>query len=106
MLGTLLRVGVDSLVHQPVSTLVINVVGSLALGILVGRVWPVAAPWLKAGLGPGLLGSFTTFSAFAVQVVGFGFNLDAALYLVATLVLGFVAAFAGLRIGGYRAVAE
>jgi len=99
MLGTGLRLGLDTIVHQPLSTLLINVVGSLALGFLVARVWPTAAPWLKAGLGPGLLGSFTTFSAFAVQVVAYGFSLDALLLVLLTVVLGLLAAFAGLRLG-------
>jgi len=99
MLGTALRVVLDSLVHQPLSTLLINVVGSFALGLLTARVWPTAPPWLKAGLGPGLLGSFTTFSAFAVQVVALGFSVWSLLYVVATIVLGLAAAFAGLRLG-------
>jgi len=100
MLGTALRLGLDTLVHQPASTLVVNVIGSFALGFLVARVWPTAAPWLKAGLGPGLLGSFTTFSAFAVQVVTLGFSLSSLLDIVLTMVLGLVAAFGGLALGG------
>ena len=102
--GTGTRLAVDSALPHgdhdfPLSTLVVNVVGSLALGILVARVWPVAAPWLRALLGVGLLGSFTTFSALAVSLVTLGFGLTALLYLVASLGLGLLAAFAGLRIG-------
>ena len=100
MLGTALRLGLDTLVHQPTSTLVVNVIGSFALGFLVARVWPTAVPWLKAGLGPGLLGSFTTFSAFAVQVVALGFSLSSLLDIVLTMVLGLAAAFGGLALGG------
>jgi fluoride exporter len=99
MLGTALRLGLDSILHQPLSTLLINVVGSLALGFLTARVWPTAPPWLKAGLGPGLLGSFTTFSAFAVQVVALGFSLPSLLYVALTVALGLAAAFLGLRLG-------
>lgn len=102
MLGTALRLGLDTLVHQPLSTLLINVVGSLALGFLTARLWPTAPPWLKAGLGPGLLGSFTTFSAFAVIVVRLGFTLEALLYVVLTIVLGLGAALLGLRLGRRR----
>ena len=97
--GTGARFAVDALVGQPVGTLVVNVVGSLALGLLVARLWSSAAPWLRAGLGPGLLGSFTTFSAFAVTVVSFGLTWSAAAYLALTVVLGLLAAFAGLRLG-------
>jgi CrcB protein len=107
-LGTGLRLSLDLLVPHgdtgfPVSTLIINVVGAFALGLLTARVWPTARPWVRAGLGPGLLGSFTTFSAFVVSLVSLAASdqwMPGALYLVATIVLGFGAAWAGLRMGG------
>jgi len=106
-LGTGLRLALDLLVPHgdadfPVSTLIINLLGAFALGFLTARLWPTARPWVRAGLGPGLLGSFTTFSAFAVSLVSLthaGEWMLGALYLVATLVLGFAAAWAGLRLG-------
>ena len=91
----------------PLSTLIINVVGSALLGFLVARVWPTAPPWLRAGLGAGVLGSFTTFSAVVVAVVTLtdgGRMLVAALYLALSLVLGFAAAAAGLRVGTLAAL--
>ena len=105
--GTGLRLGIDTLVPHtddafPLSTLVINVVGSFALGFLVARVWPTASPWLKAGLGAGLLGSFTTFSAVAVSVIALALSdlvWMAAIYLVVSVALGFVAAWGGIRLG-------
>jgi CrcB protein len=102
MLGTGARLGIDSLVGQPASTLAINVAGSFALGLLVARLWSSAAPWARAGLGAGLLGSFTTFSALAVTLVTLGFTWGAALYLGLSLMLGLLAAWAGLRIGSPR----
>jgi len=99
LLGTGARLAIDTVVGQPISTLAINVTGSFALGLLVARLWSSAAPWLRAGLGAGLLGSFTTFSAFAVTLVELGFTWGAALYLVLSVGLGLVAAWAGLRIG-------
>jgi fluoride exporter len=104
LLGTGARLTIDTLVHQPTSTLAINVAGSFALGLLVARLWSSAAPWLRAGLGAGLLGSFTTFSALAVTVVSLGVTWSAALYLVASVTLGLLAAWAGLRLGSRRAV--
>ena len=104
-LGTGLRLGLDLVVpHEPfpLSTLIINVAGAFALGLLTARVWPTARPWVRAGLGPGLLGSFTTFSAFAVSLVSLGSSgqwMLGALYLVATIALGFGAAWAGLALG-------
>jgi CrcB protein len=113
-LGTGLRLALDLLVPHgdagfPVSTLIINVVGAFALGLLTAHVWPRARPWVRAGLGPGLLGSFTTFSAFAVSLVSLAASgewMPGALYLVATIVLGFGGAWAGLRLGARSARVE
>lgn len=109
-LGTALRLGIDTLVPRtdsgfPVSTLLINSVGAFVLGILVARVWPSASSWVRAGLGAGLLGSFTTFSALAVSLVSLtaaGFGMLALAYLVATMILGLAAAALGLRLGSPR----
>ena len=104
LVGTGARLAIDTLVGQPISTLLINVAGSFALGLLVARLWSSAAPWLRAGLGAGLLGSFTTFSALAVTLVELGPTWGAALYLALSLVLGLGAAWAGLRLGASRRV--
>lgn len=106
-LGTGLRLAVDlSLPHGddafPVSTLAVNVIGAFALGLVVARLWPTSPSWLRAGLGAGLLGSFTTFSAVAVSLVSLsaaGKWMPALLYLVATLTLGLAAAWLGIRLG-------
>ena len=103
VLGTAARLGVDAVLPHPHdafpwSTLIVNVVGSLALGFLVARVWPTAPDWLRAGLGAGVLGSFTTFSAIAVSMIELPLPL-AALYLAVCLVLGLLAALLGLRLG-------
>ena len=108
--GTALRLGIDTVIPHgdadfPVSTLAINTLGAFVLGFLVARVWPAATSWLRAGLGAGLLGSFTTFSALAVSLVSLtaaGFGMLALAYLAATLVLGLAAAALGLRLGSPR----
>jgi len=107
MLGTALRLAIELLVphadsEPPWGILAANTAGALVLGLFVGRVWPVAPDWLRAGLGTGLLGSFTTFSAVAVALAGMTAAdqaLQAGAYLAATLVLGFGAAALGLRLG-------
>jgi CrcB protein len=107
LLGSAARIALDAAIPHtdtafPVSTLLINIVGSFALGTLVTGVWPVAPAWLRAALGPGVLGSFTTFSAVAVSLVTLadgGRLLTAAAYLAATLALGFAGAAAGLALG-------
>jgi CrcB protein len=109
-LGTAARAGLDLWIHHsdhefPLDTLLINIVGSLVLGFLVARVWPVAPNWVRAGVGPGLLGGFTTFSAVMASMVTLaagGQVLLAMLYIVATLVLGFGAAALGLLLGRRR----
>lgn len=113
VVGTGLRLLADAALphaaHEfPTSTLIVNVVGALTLGVLVGEVWkrPGLPRWLRAGLGAGVLGSFTTYSAIMVSLVGMG-SADAlglaAIYLAASLVLGFGAAALGLRIGSAAA---
>lgn len=105
--GTALRLGIDALIPHgddafPVSTLIINTVGAFALGLLVARLWGSAPSWLRAALGPGLLGSFTTFSALAVSLVTLVDAerwMTALAYLAVTLLLGFGAAALGLRLG-------
>lgn len=75
-LGTALRFSIDYL-SPPLalpfgtSTIVINLVGSFVLGLLVAGVWTkeTTPDWLKAGIGPGLLGSFTTLSG--LMLLGF-----------------------------------
>jgi Integral membrane protein possibly involved in chromosome condensation len=57
----------------PVPTLVVNVTGSFLLGLLVGRRSAGAGPGavLVAFAGIGLLGAFTTFSAFSAETFAF-----------------------------------
>lgn len=105
--GTGLRLAIDTVLPHtgtefPLGTLVINIVGAFALGLLVARHWSGAPEWVKAGLGPGLLGSFTTFSAVMVTLVtqtASGEWMLAATYLVLSLSLGLGAAALGLRVG-------
>ena len=105
--GTGLRLLIDTLLPHsdtefPVSTLLTNVVGAFFLGLLIARFWSHAPEWLKAGLGAGLLGSFTTFSAVMVSLVAqtiTGLWFVAAVYLVLSLGLGLAAAAVGLRVG-------
>lgn len=112
--GTLLRYGFGLAWPDgggfPWTTLGINVGGSLALGVLTGF-WALsgAAPaWVRAALGPGLLGAFTTYSAVAVYLTsGIGAPADGTPdavqwwgYLAASLLAGLAAAAAGLWTGG------
>jgi CrcB protein len=83
----------------PWPILVVNVTGSLALGVLTGASLDTA--WM-ALLGTGLLGGFTTFSTVAVDAEILrteGRPMAAAMNAVGTLALSAVAALAGLALG-------
>ena len=56
----------------PYGTLVVNVLGSFAMGILVAllaRYLPPAQNEIRALVAVGFLGAFTTFSSFSLDVV-------------------------------------
>lgn len=87
----------------PLTTFSINVIGSFALAALTG-LWLLrpAAGWLRAALGPGLLGSFTTFSAVAYavdQLAWQGLHWLWAFYLLTSLAAGLAAAWVGFQTG-------
>ena len=85
----------------PGITLAVNVVGSFLLGLLLGALGE-RMPRLRAFLGTGLLGGFTTYSAFAVQVVGTysGAPVVGLALALVSLFGGAVAAAVGLGAGG------
>lgn len=107
--GALLRYEVELHVRRrfgssfPFGTLLINVSGSFALGLLVGL---AAHHGVRAGvvtvLGTGLLGAYTTFSTFSydtVGLVGRGRSGAAWTNVAASLVFGLGAAGLGLALG-------
>lgn len=85
----------------PFATLAVNVVGSFALGLLVelmALAWSPPAE-LRALLVVGVLGAFTTFSTFSMDVVLHLERGELALtcgYVVASMALSVAAFFAGL----------
>ena len=88
----------------PVAILIINLVGSLLLGFyLVRRERAVQARWSLQFWAIGVLGSFTTFSAFSVEVfqlVESNQSLTALAYVAASMIGGLAAAVLGARVGG------
>lgn len=88
----------------PVATMSVNALGSLAIGLLsvvlagkAGGTETARLFWMT-----GVLGGFTTYSAFALETVtlaGAGEAMRAAAYVVATVLVCLVAAFAGRALG-------
>jgi len=84
----------------PWSTFAINVVGSFALALLLTLEAVRRRPVLTAGLGSGVLGGFTTLSAYSEQtraLLDHDQTGTAALYLVGTLAACLVAVAAAGR---------
>ena len=87
----------------PWPTLWVNILGSFVLGVFVALTALVWSPseQLRAFVVVGLLGGFTTFSAYSLEVVLLaerGRLETAAIYTVASVVLAIGALFAGLRL--------
>jgi CrcB protein len=81
----------------PLHTLLINVLGSLLLGLLVAATGGEGAVWRL--FGTGVLGAFTTFSTFGVEAVTLlerGKTALALTYVLTSALLGVLAAWAGL----------
>jgi CrcB protein len=88
----------------PVGTLTVNAVGSLLMGVLVELVALRfdASPELRVLVTTGVLGGFTTFSAFSLDFVLMmerGAYFMAAVYLVASVTVSILAVVGGLTIG-------
>jgi CrcB protein len=108
-LGALARWGLgEALPHDagtwPWATLVENLSGCLVLGVLITAVFARYPDhrWLRPFLGTGVLGGYTTYSAFAVETVQLaeaGAWPAAAAYVVASVVGGVLLAAAGVLLG-------
>ncbi|MFC4294527.1 fluoride efflux transporter CrcB [Novosphingobium tardum] len=87
----------------PWATLAVNVAGSLAMGLLAGwlaRHGSGGEAW-RLLLGVGLLGGFTTFSAFSLEMILMierGAVGAAAIYAFFSVLAGAAALFAGLLV--------
>jgi CrcB protein len=90
----------------PWGTLLINVLGSLIIGLVAGlTLVPERLGWhpdVRVFLMTGFCGGFTTFSAFSLQTIELmrsGEIAAAAGYTIASVVLCVAAAWAGLLLG-------
>lgn len=108
-LGTAVRSALETALPAaagtwPWSTFCINVTGAFVLAVLLESL-SVLGPdegWLRGirfGVGTGMLGGYTTYSTFMVEAARLGRSGDHVIafgYVAATVLLGFVAAWAGM----------
>lgn len=101
-IGAALRYLVVSAAVFPLGTLAVNVAGSFVMGGVFAAV--LAGPWqprLAAFVMTGVLGGFTTFSAFSLDVLKLvedGRIAAGAAYVLGSVVLSIAACFAGLTL--------
>ncbi|PWW22251.1 protein CrcB [Geodermatophilus normandii] len=106
-LGALARWGVAEALPRPGggwpwATLLVNLSGCLLMGVLLG-VLAARDPepaWARPFLAVGVLGGYTTYSAFAVEVVdltGAGAVAGALGYVLVSVAGGVLAVAAGIR---------
>jgi len=89
--------------HFPWGTFVVNIAGSLAMGLIVGLLAHKIdmGQNMRAFLTTGLLGGFTTFSAFSLDVANLYERKQmglAALYVSGSVGLAICALFIGLAL--------
>jgi CrcB protein len=108
-LGCMLRFAAINLVIRinpgmfPFGTMLVNIVGSLAIGVLLARFGGVSS--LHAFFVTGMLGGFTTFSAFSWDMLSLlqrGEYLHALLYALGSVLLSLGAVALGYYFAGTR----
>ncbi|HSO95460.1 MAG TPA: fluoride efflux transporter CrcB [Acidimicrobiia bacterium] len=88
----------------PWGTLVVNLSGSFAIGLVTGAALAQGfSPDARAVIGVGFLGAYTTFSTYAYEIVRAAESGEvrvATLYALSSLILGVGLAAAGLAVTG------
>jgi len=109
-IGSVLRYGAGVFVGSlwrnsfPLGTLLINIAGSLVMGLFVGLMARLLPTWqndARLFFAVGVLGGFTTFSSFsldAISMIERGDVLLATLYVVLSVAIAVPALYIGLII--------
>ncbi|MBE0581122.1 fluoride efflux transporter CrcB [Devosia sp.] len=109
-IGAMARFGIASLVGRlwpmgfPLATLLINMIGSVAMGIFIGLMARFLPPWqgdARLFVAVGILGGFTTFSTFSLDTVALierGELLQAGFYVLLSVVLCLIGLYLGLLV--------
>lgn len=105
-IGSMLRYALSYAINIrnfPYATLLINITGSLVIGIITGLYAKdeSLSNSYKLFLSVGVCGGFTTFSAFAIENVHFfqtGKTMIGLLYISLSILLGIGAAWCGFKL--------
>lgn len=109
-IGSVARYGAGVLVGRvwpsnfPLATMLVNISGSLAMGLLVGFLTRTSPAWqadARLFVAVGVLGGFTTLSSFSLDTVALierGEIGQAALYVLGSVAISIAALFVGLLI--------
>lgn len=109
-LGAMTRYGFSVLVGRlwpmsfPLATLLINIIGSLAMGLFVGLMARLMPAWQNEArlfVAVGLLGGFTTFSSFSLDAIVLlerGEMVQAISYVLLSVVLCLIGLYLGLLV--------
>ena len=110
-LGASLRFFVQSISKRyfpnfPVGTLIVNIIGSFLIGLLANYLnsKEISELFYKYFIIIGLLGSFTTFSAFSIETIELfkeGRILLSLMYIFLSFALTIFAAFLGLSLNKF-----
>jgi CrcB protein len=109
-LGAMGRFGVSTILGRllpsgfPYAILLVNIVGSVAMGLLVGSLVRWSPSWAEEArlfAAVGVLGGFTTFSSFSLDTLTLierGALLQAALYVLASVAVSVAGLYLGLLV--------
>ena len=109
-LGSVARYGSGVLVGRmwsssfPLATLLINIAGSLAMGLFIGYLARTTPAWqadARLFVAVGVLGGFTTFSAFSLDAIALierGEIVQSAIYIVGSVTIAILALYIGMQL--------
>jgi len=88
----------------PLPTLLVNILGCFVAGLLTGSLehYPALSPNTRLFLFTGILGGFTTFSAFGLETMHLlrgGQSLLAIVNVISSVIVGCTAVLFGIKLG-------